>query len=73
MQFKINIQNIINWSLYAIIDKAWLKGKDIQFVAKQVIQGGAGIIQYRDKISGDEEFYRESRLLKAISQRHGVP
>ncbi|MCJ7812746.1 thiamine phosphate synthase [bacterium] len=65
--------NDIDWSLYAIIDKELLKRRDIQLVAKHVILGGAGIIQYRNKISEDGEFYRESRLLKNISDMYGVP
>ncbi len=63
----------IDWSLYAIIDKELLKGRDIQSVAKQMIFGGVGIIQYRNKTSEDGEFYRESRLLKKISDMYGVP
>ena len=54
----------IDWSLYPIIDKEWLRGRDIQKITEQIIQGGAGIIQYRDKVSEDEAFYRESLKIR---------
>lgn len=72
MSLRVKICNI-DWSLYAIIDKGYLKGRDVQRIAEQIIQGGAGIIQYRNKISGDEEFYRESQRIRQISSEENVP
>lgn len=68
----MNLQNI-DWSLYAIIDQEWLSGRDIQWITEQMIQGGAGIIQYRNKVSEDEECYQEARKIMAITQEHHVP
>lgn len=63
----------IDWTLYAIIDHDWLKGRDIQNVGEQLIAGGAGIIQYRNHTSDDNQFYLEAGRLAEITQQLGVP
>lgn len=68
----MNLQNI-DWSLYAIIDQEWLGGRDIQWVTKQIIQGGAGIIQYRNKVSEDKKCYQESKKIRVITQKYHIP
>ena len=63
----------IDWSLYAIIDREWLKGRDIEKVAEEIISGGAGVIQYRDKVSESKTFYREALKLRRITEMHNIP
>lgn len=63
----------IDWNLYAIIDHDWLRGRDIQKVGEQLIAGGAGIIQYRNKTSNDDYLYLEAGRLAEVTQQLGVP
>lgn len=63
----------IDWSLYAIIDSEWLCGRDIGDIAKQIIRGGAGIIQYRDKVSEGGQFYHHARQLREVTHKHHIP
>ncbi len=72
MSFRIQIKNI-DWSLFAIIDHEWVRGRDIQWIAEQLIQGGAGIIQYRNKVSEALECYQESKKIRVIAQTHRIP
>lgn len=63
----------INWSLYAILDKKFLGDRPVEAVAEQVIAGGAGVIQLRNKHSHVREFYSDALAAKKITQAHGVP
>ena len=63
----------IDWSLYAIIDKEWLQGRQIQEVAQKIIQGGATVIQYRDKVSDTETFLDEATLLREVTGAYKIP
>jgi thiamine-phosphate pyrophosphorylase len=73
LKTKKKLLNKINWSLYAIIDQGWLKGRSIQKVAEQMIHGGAGIIQYRDKESETISFYKEALKLSVITKKYNIP
>jgi thiamine-phosphate pyrophosphorylase len=63
----------IDWSFYGIVDKAYIGGKSAGAVAESLIRGGAGIIQYRDKTSGDDEFFRCALEVRRKTLKHGVP
>ena len=69
---RLSVQNI-DWSLYAIIDAEWLQGRSIQTITEQLIYGGAGIIQYRDKVSESGEFYRNAEMIQTIAKKHCIP
>lgn len=59
--------------LYAIIDAAFLEGRDYQQFASQVIKGGAGVIQLRAKNLDKRKFYGMARGLKKLCSDNGVP
>lgn len=63
----------IDWSVYAIIDKVWLGERSIQKVAEQIILGGAGVIQYRDKKSESGDFFADAYILSQVTRKHGIP
>jgi thiamine-phosphate pyrophosphorylase len=63
----------IDWSLYAIIDQEWLRGKPIQDVARRLVKGGAGIIQYRDKVSESGLFYRNAQKIRNVTSNVNIP
>lgn len=63
----------LDWSLVAIIDRAWLRDRPIQQLAEQIIRGGATIIQYRNKISQSRSFYTEASVLRDVTSAHRIP
>ncbi|HUV56017.1 MAG TPA: thiamine phosphate synthase [Dehalococcoidales bacterium] len=58
--------------LYAIIDTQALQGRNPAEVANQVIQGGAKIIQLRDKILSKKELLPIAQQLKNLCTEHNV-
>lgn len=63
----------VNWSLYAILDKEVAKGRSLERLTEQLIAGGAGVIQYRDKVSDSLTFFQQARKIKRITEQLGVP
>lgn len=63
----------IDWSLYAILDKKLIGARNLKRLAEQVIAGGAGIIQLRNKISSAIEFYNDALEVKNITAHFQIP
>ena len=63
----------IDWSLYAIIDHEWLRGRDVADTARKAIRGGAGVLQYRNKVSPASSFFREALAARRVAADHGIP
>lgn len=63
----------INWSLYAIIDKRFLRGRPIKQIAEALLEGGVGVIQLRDKTGDIRAFYDDALALKEVAAYHRVP
>ncbi len=59
--------------LYVIADKEICGKKDIEKVVMQTIEGGAEMVQYRDKESNDENFLETALKLKSICKARSVP
>ena len=60
-------------AIYAVTDRKWLKEEET--LAQQVekaIQGGATIIQLREKHLRDEEFLAQAQAVKQVTDRYGV-
>ena len=64
---------IINWSLYAILDKEYTKERSLTQLAEEAIQGGAGILQLRNKISASDEFYSDALKIREVTQHFKIP
>ena len=58
--------------LYAITDRECLKGKDIKLQVELAIQGGATMIQLREKNVSTEELAKIAAELVPICHKHGV-
>ena len=58
--------------LYALIDTTWLPPERLLEAAQAVIDGGARLIQYRDKDAGASERAERGRALFALCRRRGV-
>lgn len=68
----LNIKRI-DWSLYAILDEQWRKGREIQSLAKAAIRGGVTVLQYRNKRDESRSFYEKAKVLSAITNAWNVP
>ena len=58
--------------LYAILDTSVLKSKNIIDTARQIINGGAGIIQLRDKSTATRELVSIAVDLQQLCKKHNV-
>lgn len=69
-RLKLSKQDL---AVYAVTDRKWLKEEET--LAQQVekaIQGGATIIQLREKHLRDEEFLAQAQAVKQVTDRYGV-
>ncbi|MBO4476768.1 MAG: thiamine phosphate synthase [Lachnospiraceae bacterium] len=58
--------------LYAITDRSWLNGKTLVSQAELALQGGATILQLREKNLGDEAFLEEAKEIQQLCRKYGV-
>lgn len=59
--------------LYAIADTQYLADAGLAAAVAQAIDGGARVLQYRDKKGGESRRLRQAAELLALCRRHGVP
>ena len=59
--------------LYAVTDRAWLKGRTLSEVVEQSCRGGVTFLQLREKHLSKEEFLAEAKELKAIAEKYRIP
>lgn len=60
-------------ALYAVTDRAWLRGGTLEEQVEAAMKGGATCIQLREKELEDDAFLREAVAMKALCARYGVP
>jgi thiamine-phosphate pyrophosphorylase len=58
--------------LYVIVDPEQTRGRDPVEVARQALEGGASIIQWRDKSRDKGEQLPQSRAVRDLCRRHGA-
>jgi thiamine-phosphate pyrophosphorylase len=58
--------------LYAFVDTAYLNGREPQFIAQQLCDGGADLIQLRAKKSSLDEIRRMAEAIQPITSRANV-
>lgn len=66
-------QKLAKVNLYIIADKKICKDKNIEDVVIQGIEGGAEMIQYRDKESSDRDFLATASKLQNICKQYKIP
>jgi thiamine-phosphate pyrophosphorylase len=59
--------------LYAVTDRSYLHGTDLPRAVELAIQGGATIIQLREKNASSREFYELAVGVLEVTRRHNVP
>ncbi len=58
--------------LYVITDTTTQRGRDLVDAVRQGIEGGARVVQYRDKSGDDELRFSEAQALRALTAELGV-
>ena len=64
---------VLDISFYAIIDKEWQQGRSLAQMTQAAIDGGATIVQYRDKRSDGREFYISAKEIAEVCRAAGTP
>ncbi len=59
--------------LYAVTDRAWLRGRTLHEQVEEVLQGGATFVQLREKDLDHDAFLREAKDIGALCRKYGVP
>lgn len=60
-------------TLYAVTDRSWLGGRTLAKAVEAVIEGGATMIQLREKGKTEEEILASAREIAPVCRKHGVP
>lgn len=59
--------------LYAVTDRAWLRGRTLYEQVEEALAGGATCVQLREKTLDDGAFLAEARALLPLCHRYGAP
>lgn len=59
--------------VYAVTDRQWLAGRTLESQVRQVLEGGATIVQLREKMVSDDEFLAIGRVIQTVCREFGVP
>lgn len=60
-------------TLYAVTDRAYLRGRRLEDRVEEAIRGGATLIQLREKDLPDGEFLQAARAVQQVTRRYRVP
>ncbi|MDP4144232.1 MAG: thiamine phosphate synthase [Bacillota bacterium] len=63
----------IDYKLYLVTDRNFLKGIELKEAVEQAILGGVGIVQIREKDVSTREFYNVAKEVKAVTDYYKVP
>lgn len=70
---EIKMTSEINLKLYAITDSSWLNGDTLAHQVELAIEGGATIVQLREKNKSGEELKALAIEVKNVCDKHNVP
>ena len=59
--------------LYAVTDRTWLNGRSLGQVVEEAINGGATLIQLREKNLGYEAFKYQALEIQRLCRKYDVP
>ena len=59
--------------LYGVTDRKWLNGRTLAQVVKESLEGGATMIQLREKNLEEAAFLEEAKELQALCRKYHVP
>lgn len=64
---------LVDYSLYLVTDRGILKGRDLLAGVEAAIEGGASLIQLREKEVASRDFYLLACKMKELTARHHIP
>lgn len=59
--------------LYAVTDRAWLRGETLYSQVEKALKGGATFMQLREKNLDEEHFLQEAVEIKELCKKYHVP
>lgn len=59
--------------LYAVTDRSWLNGRTLYDAVAEALEGGATMVQLREKSLDEKHFLEEAIALKPLCHRFGAP
>ena len=59
--------------LYAITDRHWLNGRTLAEQVRECLEGGATILQIREKNLPEDEFLEEAKEIQALCKEFKIP
>ena len=66
-------QTLLKAKLYVVVDADLLGHKNLEKITLQAVEGGADLIQFRDKTSDDCEFLKTAESIKKITDSKDIP
>ncbi|GCE03537.1 thiamine-phosphate synthase [Dictyobacter aurantiacus] len=61
-----------NLAFHVLTDREWSRGRSMLEVASQAIDGGATVIQLRDKLASTRTLIEEGRALRQLTRQRGA-
>jgi len=59
--------------LYAVTDRSWLGDRTLDDQVEESLKGGATFIQLREKNLGFDDFVKEARAIKKLTDAYNIP
>ena len=63
----------LDYTLYLVTDRSWLKGRDFFGVVEEALQGGVSLVQLREKEVSSRDFYNIALKMKELAASYNVP
>ena len=63
----------IDYSLYLVTDRELMTTATVEQSVEQAIQGGATVVQLREKLASSRMFYETALRVRAVTRQYGVP
>ena len=70
---KVSNINPKDLQLYAITDRHWLNGRTLAEQVRECLEGGATILQIREKNLPENEFLEEAKEIQALCKEFKIP
>jgi thiamine-phosphate pyrophosphorylase len=62
-----------DFTLYLVTDRRWLDEKTLWDAVEEAIDGGATLVQLREKKISSKEYFELAQRVKEVTDRHGIP
>lgn len=63
----------IDYSLYLVTDRSFLKDKSIAESVEEAIKGGVTLVQVREKDASSRDFYKVALEIKQVTDKYKIP